>query len=93
VATGGVGFEAWGGTADRRDTGKTVVSGSLDHTLKVWDVETGTCLASFMGDAPFHTVALSETMRVFAGDTAGRVHLLELRLDPDLLRRPHSQAS
>jgi hypothetical protein len=29
--------------------GKTVVSGSVDKTLKMWDLETGQCLATFEG--------------------------------------------
>jgi WD40 repeat protein len=60
--------------------GKMAVSGSNDKTLKAWDVKTGSCLASFTGEAPFTAFALSRTMRVFAGDAAGHVHLLELRL-------------
>jgi len=59
--------------------GKTAISGSDDKTLKVWDVETGACVASFTGDAVFTSVAL-RAIRVFAGDSNGRTHLLALRL-------------
>ena len=66
--------------------GRTAVSGSDDRTLRVWDVEIGKYLVSFTGEAEFKAVALSRTMRVFAGDSAGHVHLLELRLGPNLPR-------
>ena len=66
--------------------GKTAVSGSADWTLKVWDVEMGNCQTSFTGEARFHAVALNRTMRLFAGDGAGCVHLLELCLGPDRSR-------
>jgi len=70
--------------------GKMAISGSYDTTLKVWDAEAGSWLATFTGDAAFTTVALSQTMRVIAGDSAGHVHLLELRLGPDPARGPRS---
>jgi len=60
--------------------GKVAVSASNDRALRVWDVETGDCLTSFTGEARFTAAVLSQTMRLFAGDSAGHVHLLELRL-------------
>ncbi|HYV47836.1 MAG TPA: NB-ARC domain-containing protein [Myxococcaceae bacterium] len=63
--------------------GKMAASGSSDRTLKVWDLEMGACLASFTGEAAFTALALSQSMQIFAGDSAGHVHLLELRLGPD----------
>jgi WD40 repeat protein len=70
--------------------GKMAVSGSDDRMLKVWNLETGRCLASFSGEAAFDAVALSSEMRLFAGDAAGHVHLLELRLGPDRPSGPQS---
>jgi len=69
---------------------RMIVSSSEDRTLKAWDIETGSCLASFTGDAAFTAVALGPSLRVFAGDLAGHVHLLELRLGPAVQRGPQS---
>jgi WD40 repeat protein len=53
--------------------------GSDDNTLKVWDVATGECIATFSAEGELTCVAL-QASRVFAGDSAGRVHLLALRI-------------
>jgi len=49
------------------------VSASEDQTLKVWDLATGTVIATFTCDAPARCC-------VFAGDGSGRVHFLSLEL-------------
>ncbi|MEA3324138.1 MAG: TIR domain-containing protein [Euryarchaeota archaeon] len=59
--------------------GRYAISGSYDNTLKVWDIESRQILASFSGDAPFLTCAISADSRtIVAGDASGRVHLLQL---------------
>ena len=58
--------------------GRLAVSGSDDTTLKVWDVATGRCIATFTVDAVLTCVAL-QGARVFVGDTAGHVHLFALK--------------
>ena len=64
--------------------GKTALSGSSDHTLKLWDVASARILASFTADASFSALAIEDDgKRVVAGDTLGRVHLLEVTLRTD----------
>jgi WD40 repeat protein len=58
--------------------GKTALSGADDKTLRLWDVESGDAVASFTGDAAFHSVVwISARAPALAGDALGRVHLLE----------------
>ncbi len=54
--------------------GKRAVSGSWDHTLRVWDLESGTCLAVFTCDAAIRCCAWGGE-RIMAGDESGNVHL------------------
>ena len=62
--------------------GRLAVSGSDDKTLKVWDVATGTCIATFTADAPLTCVAL-QGAGVFAGDNLGHVHLFALKISDE----------
>ena len=55
------------------------VSASDDKTLKIWDVGSMTCLATFSCDAPLWCCALAQNV-VAGGDESGRVHLLALEL-------------
>jgi WD40 repeat protein len=54
--------------------GKRALVGSEDSTLRVWDLESGRCLAVFTGDAVVSSCAWSEE-RIMAGDQDGHVHL------------------
>jgi WD40 repeat protein len=59
--------------------GQRVISGSLDKTLKVWDLETGNCIATFTADAAIFCCAVTPDGRtIVAGDVSGRVHFLRL---------------
>ena len=58
--------------------GRRAVSASYDKTLKVWDLETGAVLAAFTCDASAHCCAFAGAHGIFAGDSVGRVHFLEL---------------
>ncbi len=47
--------------------------------LKLWDLASGECLATFTADAPIPACALAPDDRTLvAGDSTGRVHFLRL---------------
>jgi WD40 repeat protein len=59
--------------------GRRAVSGSTDKTLKVWDLESGTELVSFIDEATLCTCAVCpEGAIIIAGGATGRVHFLQL---------------
>jgi WD40 repeat protein len=59
--------------------GRYALSGSDDHTLKLWDLMTGTISAEFSVDCPISAIALSASKwTIVAGDKLGRVHFLNL---------------
>jgi len=56
-----------------------VVSGTLANTVKLWDPETGACLATFTADASIWCCAVGAGgVTVAAGDSAGCFHFLRL---------------
>ena len=60
-----------------------IVSGSLEKTLRVWDVATGRTLATLQGDATFTSVARVDQHLIVAGDAAGNLWFVDL---PELPR-------
>jgi energy-coupling factor transporter ATP-binding protein EcfA2 len=54
--------------------GKRAVSGSKDHTVRVWDLGSGKCLAVFTCDYAVSSCAWARE-RIVAGDEGGQVHL------------------
>ena len=59
--------------------GRLAVSASTDRTLKVWDLERGTIIASFQGDSEITCcVIMSDEQTIVAGEESGRMHFLKL---------------
>jgi len=56
------------------EDGKHAVSGSFDHSLRVWDLESGKCLAVFTCDDQVFCCDWASD-RIVAGDERGHVHL------------------
>ena len=63
--------------------GRRALSGSYDHTLRLWDLDSGAMIAVYSTDAPVSCLALTPDGRsAVAGDAAGNVHLLDILLEP-----------
>ena len=59
--------------------GRRTVSVSNDHTLRLWDLESGDEIATFTGESGMHSCAVtSDGRRIVVGDALGRVHFLRL---------------
>ncbi len=59
--------------------GKWAISGSTDHTLKIWDLESRQVIASFIGDGAIQCCAIApDGVTIVAGEASGRVHFLRL---------------
>jgi WD40 repeat protein len=56
--------------------GRRAVSASWDHTLKVWDLESGASIATFYCDGYASCCTWADGHRIIAGDSAGRVYIL-----------------
>jgi WD40 repeat protein len=60
--------------------GREAVSVSLDHTLKLWNLDSGELVASFSADGGLVAVAIAPDGETFiAGEEAGRIHHLRLQ--------------
>ena len=74
--TGHYGVWAMAVTGD----GTRAVTGGDDQTAIVWDLDTGTQIAAWHGDAPMEATAWAEEELIFVvGDDLGAVHILGLR--------------
>lgn len=59
--------------------GKRAISGSLDNTIKVWDLWSGNLIASFMGESSIACCAIApDGVTIVAGDESGLVYFLRL---------------
>lgn len=72
-----VGHSNWVRTVTVTPDGCDVVSGSHDHTLKVWDLARRRVVATFTADFPILCCAVApDSKTIVAGDSSGRVHFL-----------------
>jgi hypothetical protein len=63
---------------DRR-SGARVRSGAGNNTLRLWDLDSGTQLASFISDGAISAMAVAENgPRVILGHSGGRVIVLNV---------------
>ena len=59
--------------------GQRLVSSSDDHTLKMWDLQTGSAIASFGGDGPLLSCSVApDGLTILAGTDSGRLHFLSV---------------
>jgi WD40 repeat protein len=71
--------------------GRHIVSSSHDKTLKVWDIEKRSVIATFCTDGEFNAVTMApDGVNIVAGDNFGSVHFLRLencQQDPSYRKR------
>jgi WD40 repeat protein len=61
--------------------GQRAVTGSGDHTVRLWDLERPRCLATFTADDTVTSCVVSaDEGTIIAGDGSGAVHILKVRL-------------
>jgi len=60
--------------------GRSVVSASDDKTLKIWELDRGTMIATFSCDASVRCCTLANDRTIVAGDAAGAVYVLALEM-------------
>jgi WD40 repeat protein len=59
--------------------GRRAVSASDDHTLRLWDLDSGREIATFTGEDRMRCCAVTPDARtIVAGDDSGRLHILRL---------------
>ena len=59
--------------------GRQAISASGDHTLKVWDLASGHCLATFQAGEMLTTCTVApDGVTIVAGGASGRMHFLRL---------------
>jgi len=60
--------------------GQYAASASQDKAVKVWSLEDGVNICSFVCDAEANCCAFASDRLIVAGDEGGRVHFLSLEL-------------
>ncbi len=56
--------------------GRFAISASEDRTLKLWDLQSQSCLQTIFGCSSFNTIAMAQDI-ICAGDMLGNVWVLE----------------
>jgi WD40 repeat protein len=57
---------------------RRALSGSRDNTLKLWDLESGECLATWYADGSVGAIDVASPHRLAMGDAFGAVTVLDL---------------
>ncbi len=74
--------------------GKQLASGSEDHTIRLWNVQTQQCLAEFMGGSDIKSVAFSpDGKRLASASFDGNVHFWSLETQKCLAARDEHKSS
>ncbi|MFM6347666.1 MAG: WD40 repeat domain-containing protein, partial [Dolichospermum sp.] len=74
------GHNDWVYTIAVTPDGKTIISGSLDNKIKIWDLKTREEIITFTGKSPIFTCAVaSDGLTIVAGETSGTLRLLRLQ--------------
>ncbi|MFM6253713.1 MAG: WD40 repeat domain-containing protein, partial [Dolichospermum sp.] len=74
------GHNDWVYTIAVTPDGKTIISGSLDNKIKIWDLKTREEIATFTGKSCIFTCAVaSDGLTIVAGETSGTLRLLRLQ--------------
>ena len=56
-----------------------MISGTGDHTVRLWNVNTARCLAVFTADDVVTSCAIAEDSRtIVVGDASGAVHFIRI---------------
>ena len=59
--------------------GRRAISVLYDCTLKLWDLQSGQMVASFVGDRPFTCCAIApDNVTIVADDNGGGVHFFRI---------------
>ncbi len=58
--------------------GERAISASYDHTIRLWDLESGEVIATFHGEGPMLSVCAAGDDTFVAGSANGAVHILKL---------------
>ena len=73
------GHSDWVNAVAYAPDGKRAISASGDHTLKLWNLETGKEIHTFTGESSMKTCDFApDGVTIVAGDKLGRVHFLRL---------------
>ena len=55
-----------------------ILSASEDNTLRLWDIKTGKYIVRYQADAELNACTIIDAQTIAAGDSLGRLHILEL---------------